>query len=122
MSLQEKYKKVLDAAHSGHVKDLQIGEKEGVLTIKCKATEGVKQQMWSAYEAIDPDMRAGDMVLDVELDTTVQEEIYTVKGGDSLSKIASRYHTTWQKIFEANKDTIKNPDLIHPGQKIRIPK
>jgi len=28
---------------------------------------------------------------------------------------------TWQKIFEANRDQIKNPDLIHPGQKLRIP-
>jgi nucleoid-associated protein YgaU len=49
---------------------------------------------------------------------------YTVKSGDSLSKIAKQFYgnaADWQKIFNANKDQIKNPDLIHPGQKIKIP-
>ena len=49
---------------------------------------------------------------------------YTVVGGDSLSKIAKREYgdaKLWTKIFEANKDTIKNPDLIHPGQVLKIP-
>ena len=44
--------------------------------------------------------------------------------GDSLSKIAKRFYgdaQQWRKIFEANKDQIKNPDLIHPGQTFRIP-
>jgi len=50
--------------------------------------------------------------------------IYTVVSGDSLSKIAQREYgkaSLWPRIFEANKDQIKNPDLIHPGQKLRIP-
>jgi len=49
---------------------------------------------------------------------------YTVVAGDSLSKIAKREYgkaSLWPRIFEANKDQIKNPDLIHPGQKLRIP-
>jgi nucleoid-associated protein YgaU len=49
---------------------------------------------------------------------------YTVEAGDSLSKIAQREYghaNLWQKIYEANKDTIKNPDLIHPGQQLIIP-
>ena len=50
------------------------------------------------------------------------DEVYEVKKGDSLSKIAKHYNTTWQKIFEMNKDTIKNADLIFPGQKIKVPK
>jgi nucleoid-associated protein YgaU len=50
--------------------------------------------------------------------------IYTVVAGDSLSKIAKREYgkaSLWPRIFEANKDQIKNPDLIHPGQQLRIP-
>jgi nucleoid-associated protein YgaU len=50
---------------------------------------------------------------------------YTVRSGDTLSKIAKDFYgdaAKWPKIFEANSDVIKNPDLIHPGQKIRIPK
>lgn len=52
------------------------------------------------------------------------ERSYVVKPGDSLSKIARREYgdaRKWPAIFEANKDTIKNPDLIFPGQKLIIP-
>ena len=34
---------------------------------------------------------------------------------------AQQVAITWQQIYEANKDQIKNPDLIHPGQKLKIP-
>ena len=49
---------------------------------------------------------------------------YTVESGDSLSKIAKRFLGDAMKypdIFEANKEVIKDADLIYPGQKIRIP-
>ena len=52
------------------------------------------------------------------------EQTYTVVKGDSLSKIAKRFYgdaQQWRKIYEANQDQIKNPDLIHPGQTFRIP-
>ena len=47
------------------------------------------------------------------------ETVYTVKAGDTLSIIASKYGTTYQKLAEYNG--IKNPDVIYTGQKIRIP-
>ena len=56
--------------------------------------------------------------------TTGTEQTYTVVSGDSLSKIAKRYYgdaNQWPRIHEANRDQIKNPDLIHPGQRLRIP-
>ena len=49
---------------------------------------------------------------------------YTVVAGDSLSKIAKKFYgdgNKWKRIFEANRDTVKNPDLIHPGQVLKIP-
>lgn len=49
---------------------------------------------------------------------------YVIQSGDSLSKIAQRFYgnaSDWQKIYNANKDKIKDPNLIHPGQKIIIP-
>jgi nucleoid-associated protein YgaU len=49
---------------------------------------------------------------------------YTIAKGDSLSKIAKHFYgdaRQWKKIHEANKDLIKNPDLIFPGQVIKIP-
>ena len=49
---------------------------------------------------------------------------YTVVAGDSLSKIAKRElgdANKWKAIYEANRDQIKNPDLIHPGQVLNLP-
>lgn len=49
---------------------------------------------------------------------------YTVVEGDSLSKIAKKTLNDaklWEKIYQLNKDTIKNPDLIYPGQRIVLP-
>ena len=45
-------------------------------------------------------------------------KIYTVKKGDTLSGIAAQYGTTWQKLAKDNN--ITNPNLIYPGQAIRI--
>jgi len=54
------------------------------------------------------------------------EETYTVVKGDSLSKIAKRFYgkaSEWKRIYEANRQVIgDDPDLIRPGQKLRIPK
>jgi nucleoid-associated protein YgaU len=50
---------------------------------------------------------------------------YTIVSGDSLSKIAKRYYgdaMKWKTLFEENKEIIQNPDLIYPGQVIRVPK
>ena len=49
---------------------------------------------------------------------------YTVVRGDSLSKIAKQLYgeaNAWRKIFEANRDTVKDPDKIFPGQVLKIP-
>ena len=49
---------------------------------------------------------------------------YTVVAGDSLSRIAKHEYgdaSLWPRIFEANRDVITNPDLIHPGQSLAIP-
>jgi nucleoid-associated protein YgaU len=55
---------------------------------------------------------------------TTGGQSYTVKSGDSLSKIAKHFYgdaNQWHRIYDANKDKIKNPDLIHPGQEFTIP-
>lgn len=53
-----------------------------------------------------------------------QQQTYTVVSGDSLSKISKRLYgdaAKWKRIYEANTDQIENPDLIYPGQVLKIP-
>lgn len=56
--------------------------------------------------------------------TPSAQKTYTVARGDSLSKIAKTVYgdaNRWREIFEANRDQIENPDLIHPGQVLKLP-
>ncbi|WP_299822555.1 LysM peptidoglycan-binding domain-containing protein [uncultured Pontibacter sp.] len=59
-------------------------------------------------------------------DPGVNQDVYTVQSGDSLSKIAKKHYgnaNAWTKIYNANKDKIgDNPDLIRPGQRFVIPR
>ena len=51
-------------------------------------------------------------------------ETYTVVKGDTLSKIAKAHYgnaNDWKKIFEANRDILKDPDKIFPGQSLKLP-
>lgn len=51
-------------------------------------------------------------------------QTYEVKPGDSLSKIAKHFYgngNDWKRIFEANADTVRDPNKIFPGQKLKIP-
>jgi nucleoid-associated protein YgaU len=53
------------------------------------------------------------------------EQTYVVQPGDTLSKISKHYYgdaNKYGRIFDANRDLLKDPDKIYPGQKLRIPK
>ena len=122
MALQDKYQQLIQYAGGNGVTNLTVQEQEGVLYITCTApTNQVKDQIWHIYETIDPEMRSGDLVLNVSVNQSVPET-YEVKSGDNLSKIAKKYSgISWKDIFEANKDTLKDPDKIFPGQVLKIP-
>ncbi len=71
-------------------------------------------------------VKAGDVeiVADIKVEKTDIYGYWTVKPGESLSKIAKDVYdnaSLYMKIFEANKDQLKNPDMIHPGQKLALP-
>ena len=58
------------------------------------------------------------------IDVSSAGRTYTVVKGDSLSRIAKHHYgdaNKWRAIYEANRDLIKDPDLIYPGQSFRIP-
>ena len=121
MSLQEKYARLVTAVKEKG-SGINIAEQDSVLYVDGTVNSATdKDQLWKIYNEIDPDYRAGDLRLNLEVKQSSSMEEYTVKKGDSLSKIASQYGIKWKDIFEANKDIIKNPDLIQPGWKLKIP-
>jgi nucleoid-associated protein YgaU len=122
MALKDKYQELISFATNSGVTNLSVTEQGNVLYITCTApTNQVKDHIWNVYEKLDPDMRSGDMVLNVSVDQSVPET-YEVKSGDNLSKIAKKYSgISWKDIYEANRDKLSDPDKIFPGQVLKIP-
>jgi nucleoid-associated protein YgaU len=124
--LTDKYQAVVNAANENGITDLNVSEENNVLHVSGKApSEEAKQKVWDVYSAIDPEMRAGDMVLNIEVEGG-GDEIYTVKPGDSLWRIAEHHYgdgNQYMKIFEANRDKMDSPNsVIHPGDQLKVPK
>ena len=68
MALQDKYKELIDTANSAGVSNLQVSEQGNVLHINGEAPSGAaKDQLWDIYGKIDPDFRAGDVVMNVNV-------------------------------------------------------
>lgn len=126
----EKAEPIRAQALLDHVK--QLGLAYNSLTIKTKGdtvtiTGSVKSQEDSEKIALAVGNVEGVSAVDNQLsvDTPApQGKFYTVKSGDSLSKIAQEVYGDPMKygvIFEANKPMLKDPDLIYPDQVLRIP-
>ena len=122
MALSGKYAELVSAANAYGVSDLSVVEQNNVFYVTGTApSETVKKQLWDIYEKIDPGMKSADLVLNISV-AAGSTQTYEVKSGDNLSKIAKNYEgITWKDIYEANKDTIKDPDKIFPGQILTIP-
>jgi len=126
MALQNKYQSLINSANTAGAKNLEVREQDNVLYIDGQVpSETVKKQLWDEYNRLDPDYRSGDLVLNLNIapgGEQEKEQEYEVVSGDSLSKIGKRYGVEWKEIYEANRDKIKDPDLIQPGWKLKIPK
>jgi uncharacterized protein YgiM (DUF1202 family) len=71
MALQNKYAELVTAAQSSGVQNLQVREQGNVLYVNGNAPNGaVKDNLWNIYNRIDPDFRAGDLVLDINVTAT----------------------------------------------------
>ena len=91
-------------------------------------TEDEKNELWTAIKTI-PEWR-NEVVADIKVTgggaaaTGTSGKTYTVKSGDTLSKIAKEHlgnANAYMKIYEANRDQLSNPDVIKPGQVLKLP-
>ena len=124
-TLKKKYQPVLDHGQKRGVSWKNIHIENNKLLIRGAApTEAIKNEVWIKIKDIAPLYE--DLTADITVDSSlkVPDTMYTVVAGDSLSKIAKHFYSDaskYMRIFEANKDQLKNPDLIKPGQTLRIP-
>jgi nucleoid-associated protein YgaU len=120
MTLQDKYAAIVNAATAAGVANLAVRELDGVLYIDGDApSNDVKEQLWDAYERLDPEFRSADLVMNITAPAATE---YEVKPGDSLSKIGKKLGKSWEDIYAANRALIgDNPDYIQVGWKLQIP-
>jgi LysM domain len=123
MSLQDSYKDVLDVAKTVGAQ-VESREENGKLIIKGKANYAFdRDRIWDQIKAKHSNWQNEVMVM---LDVTHNDPygVYTVKSGDTLSKLAKDIYgdmKLYPKIFEFNKDQLKNPDTIKVGQVLKLP-
>lgn len=68
MSLQEKYKQLIDAAQTESITNLKVREQDNVLYIDGEASNGAaKDKLWEVYKSIDPDFRSSDVVMNINV-------------------------------------------------------
>ena len=119
----EKIKKHIEAMNPG-ITALGVSYSNGVVSLSGQAASAAAME-----KAV---LLAGNVqgVSEVNIDSLqappVQEKVeyYIIKKGDTLSAIAKQFYgkaNDYPKIFEANREVIKDANLIFPGQKIRIP-
>src|SRR3712207_9141449 len=114
MALTEKYQPLIDIANQSGVGNLQVSEENDLLPRSGTApSEEVKQRLWDEYNRLDPDMRSGDLVLNIEVGGG--EDFYTVQRGDTLSEIGSGHGVNWGAIHEAHRDQPMEHHQILPG-------
>jgi nucleoid-associated protein YgaU len=133
-SLKQKYQSVLDLIGREGVVLSHLHVQDGKLFMQGAApTEAIKNEIWNQIKAVDPGY--SDLTADLKVDNSLPkpapaaaaipaEQKYTVAAGDSLSKIAKRFYgdaNLYPRIFEANRDQLKDPNMIRPGQVLVIP-
>jgi len=123
--LKAKYQSVIDAAKAHGVSLKNVHLENDKLVIKGDApNQAIKNAIWEAIKKVDA--KYADLAADIGIDASlpVPAKVYEVVGGDTLSKIAKKFYgdaNKYMKIFEANKDQLKDPDKIKVGQKLNIP-
>ena len=137
--LKSKYASVLETIKQKGVSLSHLHVQNNKLFMQGAApSEQAKNDVWNQIKAVDSSY--SDLTCDLTVDTSLpspqtqtaaaaaggagSSKTYTVKAGDTLSKIAKEIYgnaNEYQKIFEANQDKLQSPDKIQVGQELVIP-
>jgi LysM repeat protein len=131
--LKQKYQSVLTTADQQHVQFQNLHVQDNKLFIKGTApSDEAKGKFWDQIKLVSPTQ--DDITADINVDSsraagaavggTAAGETYTVKAGDTLSKISKELYGDsheYMRIFYANRNTLKDPDKIQIGQQLTIP-
>jgi len=138
--LKAKYQPVIDLGKARGVswKNVHV-EGEKLLIRGAAPNEAIKNEVWNEIKRIDA--QYADLTADITIDSSLpapavaaaaaapapaakQPRVHEVVAGDTLSKIAKQFYgdaAQYPKIFEANRDQLKDPNVIKPGQRLVIP-
>jgi LysM repeat protein len=131
--LKLKYQSVLNLINTLGVqlKNLHVQDNKLVIRGEAKTKDDVNK-IWNQIKLVNKDYKL-DLMAEItylsdapapKASTAPTLRIHKVVAGDTLSKIAKQYYgnaNDYMKIFEANKDKLKDPDKIFPGQDLIIP-
>lgn len=134
--LKGKYQSVLNLVEQQQVQLLNLHVENNKLFIKGTApSDAAKEAVWNQIKLVDSSYD-NDLTADISVDASRAAaaaagggqgeggQTYEVKSGDNLSKISKQFYgdpNEYMRIFYANRDKLKDPDLIQVGQKLTIP-
>jgi nucleoid-associated protein YgaU len=135
--MKQKYASVLTEIQQQQVQLSHVHIQDNKLFLQGTApSEQAKNKVWDQIKVVNPNW-AQELTADISIDPNArpaqaqgasaaggQQQTYTVRAGDSLSKISKQLYgnaNDYMRIFEANRDVLTDPDQIKPGQTLRIP-
>lgn len=133
--LKQKYQTVLTTADNERIQFQNLHIQDNKLFIRAIApSDEAKNKFWDQIKLVNPN--ADDITADISVDASRAMgaaagggqggggQTYEVKSGDNLSKISKQFYgdsSEYMRIFYANRDQLKDPDMIKVGQKLVIP-
>jgi nucleoid-associated protein YgaU len=132
---KSKYRTVIQVIENQGIRVANLHQQDGTLFIKGSAPSiEAANKVWDEIKRINP--KLDDIMADFPVDPSLASagtrpktqasgpQTYTVKPGDTLSKISKQFYgnpNDYMRIFNANKDKLKDPNRIEAGQEITIP-
>jgi nucleoid-associated protein YgaU len=132
--LKSKYQSVLNFMESQKVRLQNIHIQDDKLFIRATApSQEIKHRIWDQIKLVDPGF--SDLIADIQAPMaaaaaagggapSTTARTYKVQPGDTLTKISKQFYgdpNQYMKIFDANKDKLRDPDKIRPGMDLTIP-